>query len=153
MKQPVYRLPPEILCRIFDFLIPRYPDFLPSLSKAFGPEETPVHHDYRATHVCMFWRNSALGCSRLWSSVVLTSTKPTIAYVERARTTPLTVFYEESLHKDWAAVVLHDILENHTSRIECLHIDAFWAYARIFSAVLASPMPSLRSLSLSVGSL
>lgn len=101
----------------------------------------------------MFWRKSALGCSRSWSSVVLTSTKPTIAYLERARTTPLPVFYEESLHKDWAAVVLHDILENHTSRIECLHIDAFWATARMLSAVLASPMPSLRSLSLSVGSL
>ena len=85
--------------------------------------------------------------------MVLTSTKPTIAYLERARTTPLTVFYEESLHKDWAAVVLHDILESHSSRIECLHIDAFWATARMLSTVLASPMPSLRSLSLSVGSL
>ena len=81
---PISTLPPELLARIFRFLI------LEDLGR-FG---VPMEFWFKATHVCRHWRQVALDDSSLWARVTVTESSSSDWVREmlvRARNTPLDI--------------------------------------------------------------
>ena len=72
---PISALPPEILARVFQFLV------------------LNDHHWIRATHVCQFWRQVALDDSSLWTKIssISYSTEWTLEMLVRAKNAPLDI--------------------------------------------------------------
>ncbi|RPD59209.1 hypothetical protein L226DRAFT_101906 [Lentinus tigrinus ALCF2SS1-7] len=71
-------IPPELLTRIFSYLVARDIDLV------------------RATHVCHKWRQVALDSSCLWTRVTVTNVEKAEAYITRSRLQLVDVFFESS---------------------------------------------------------
>ena len=80
---PIFILPPEILARVFHFLVLEDP--------ACSTEQNLGW--IRATHVCQFWRRVALDDSSLWATI--SSISPNTGFISemlaRARNAPLNI--------------------------------------------------------------
>ncbi|KAK7014334.1 hypothetical protein R3P38DRAFT_3003219 [Favolaschia claudopus] len=62
-RAPIRRLPPEILCEIFQWVV-----VLHEYTRTVNYWEIPVA-PWPLTHVCRDWREVARGCPRLWSTI------------------------------------------------------------------------------------
>ena len=89
---PISLLPPEVLARVFRFLV---------------LEEPPCSRELdlgriRATHVCRFWRQVALGDSSLWATIsgIPTDTELISEMLARSRDAPLDISIDLDLHFD-----------------------------------------------------
>ncbi|KAK7014355.1 hypothetical protein R3P38DRAFT_3003307 [Favolaschia claudopus] len=59
---PIRRLPPEILCEVFQWAV------LHRLTRKVTGSKIPVA-SWFITHICRSWREAARACARLWSSI------------------------------------------------------------------------------------
>ncbi|KAH9985026.1 hypothetical protein BJV77DRAFT_1174720, partial [Russula vinacea] len=80
---PISLLPPEVLARVFHFLLLEEPPF-------------PIERDLgwrRATHVCRFWRQVALDDSSLWGTIsgITTNAELISEMLARSRDAPLDI--------------------------------------------------------------
>lgn len=80
----VNRLPAEILSDIFILLAD-----LRTQEYSSWQRERALW--LRVTHVCRHWRNIAMDCTPLWSTVLFVTPQLTKAMLERARSTPLSL--------------------------------------------------------------
>jgi hypothetical protein len=79
---PCSSLPPELLGRVFEFLL------LPKQHR----ELTKHRHSWVAvTHVCKRWRTIALGHAALWSTISTVSKQPWDIFLQRSRTSLLSI--------------------------------------------------------------
>ena len=80
---PVFVLPPEVLARVFHFLSLEEPPFSGKQNLGW----------IRATHVCRFWREVALGDSSLWARISgrPTNLKLVSGMLARTRNAPLDI--------------------------------------------------------------
>ncbi|KAK6978022.1 hypothetical protein R3P38DRAFT_3120466 [Favolaschia claudopus] len=62
-RAPIRRLPPEILCEIFQWVV-----VLHEYTRTVNDWEIPVA-PWPLTHVCRDWREVARACPRLWSTI------------------------------------------------------------------------------------
>ena len=89
---PISLLPPEVLARVFHFLLLEEPPF-------------PIERDLgwrRATHVCRFWRQVALDDSSLWGTIsgITTNAELISEMLARSRDAPLDIDLNLNLHFD-----------------------------------------------------
>lgn len=76
------RIPPEILCKIFLLV--------QSHSKRNDEGEEDLRW-IRVTHVCRYWRTTALDCLALWSNLSFVNPKFTEVMLERSKDAPLSI--------------------------------------------------------------
>ncbi|KAK6991859.1 hypothetical protein R3P38DRAFT_3290535 [Favolaschia claudopus] len=64
-RAPVRRLPPELICEVFQWLV------LDGYTRRVNKWEVPIA-PWKLTHVCRAWREIARGCVRLWTTIDVT---------------------------------------------------------------------------------
>jgi hypothetical protein len=133
---PISRLPPEILASIFAFLSP-----------SAWNEEAGHSAWICITHVCHWWRETALNYPRLWSHINLTKLTPVgmAEILARAKMAPLDL-EADSTKFNRPQLCLERQLEAHISHTRRLSISG---HLRSALERLVSPAPILEFLSLS----
>lgn len=82
----ISRLPPEILSEIFIFTA------IASVKTNDNEIETFTPRWIESTsHVCQYWRNTALGCPELWSGIIFSHKNWAEEMLERSKTMPLVI--------------------------------------------------------------
>ncbi|KAF4590469.1 hypothetical protein EYR38_009770 [Pleurotus pulmonarius] len=82
---PVSKLPPEVLCAIFEFIAMTIEDNLEPYSELLS-----------ATQVCRLWRQVALDSPRIWSFIYCSATPCLVdIFLERSKSAPLHLLYSE----------------------------------------------------------
>ena len=87
--RPINMLPPEILVEIFHEVYPLPANFPPSIY------DYPHTDDLvKISHVCSHWRQTALACPSLWSTIHVTHwrSQHTTAFLQRSMRTLLRIF-------------------------------------------------------------
>ncbi|TFK62366.1 hypothetical protein BDN72DRAFT_882683, partial [Pluteus cervinus] len=138
---PIYRLPPEILTRIFSF-ISRTP-VSPEPKHFYS--QSPSHKWLVATRVSQRWRNVALGSPTLWAHISNSYPEYIIKeLLQRSKATPLSVrmYVGSSQDAHLIRTTLH--------RIRDLVIDVDSSVWNIFWSSRNSPAPLLESLKISI---
>jgi hypothetical protein len=87
--RPINMLPPEILVEIFHEVYPLPTNFPPS-SRDYPHTDDLV----KISHVCSHWRQTALACPSLWSTIHVTHwrSQHTTAFLQRSMRTLLRIF-------------------------------------------------------------
>lgn len=122
---PIFRLPPEVLCRIFSFATSQYTDTI------------------RVIHICRHWRNVALNSPSLWTRPPLHSAFWTEQWLARSKMANLVL--DISCGHETSVAILSEIFSLHASRISNLNMS--WP-ARLAGSVLdmlPRSMPMLES--------
>ena len=113
----IYRLHPELL----------------SLVASYLPRKTLV----KATHVSHSWRAILISFPRLWTNLNFIYRKEALAFLERSKSTPISVFMAIPFGPDLDTA--YDFLDQHAKRIERLTIAGISCH----SWILLPPLPSL----------
>ena len=121
-NSPIYRLYPEILSRVASHL----------------PRNSLVD----ATHVSYNWRTTLISSPRLWTDISFICQKEAFAFLERSKSTPISVFMDIPQYISHATAI--DFLNHHAARIEILIITSIRYPVRL----LLPPMPNLKRLDL-----
>ena len=147
---PWNHLPPELLCRVFWYLVDLT---LPTNPMA---ETASLRDLITVTHVSRWWREAALAASELWSRVLITRTSLTApdqlrAFLERSGTQPLDVF-QCGVSRERVASLLGVLVPYYESRLRSLS----WTFAdkllpKSIVARFPSPAPHLEKLELILG--
>ncbi|KIY48122.1 hypothetical protein FISHEDRAFT_73945 [Fistulina hepatica ATCC 64428] len=87
-------MPPDILCSIISYCIPRN----------YASLNSDLNWIRATTHVCKYWRDVALAYSSLWSNIIVSKHHWTDVMLSRSRNTPLTIMFD-----------LPNTLDNHES--------------------------------------
>ncbi|TFK63450.1 hypothetical protein BDN72DRAFT_847616, partial [Pluteus cervinus] len=134
---PVYRLPPEVLTRIFYFV------------RQVHKRERFHRRNLKwviVTHVSQHWRNAAIGCPALWSHI--SSIYPMVVAQEllhRSKAAPLSLELRSG-----SALEARQLVSTSLSRIRELRLDLYSAAWEDLSPDLSSPAFLLESFSLVV---
>lgn len=140
------RLPPEILCNIFLYL-------LLDVRKNLGRLTAEGSMGWvRVTHVCRHWREVALGCQMLWAHLAFAGPEFTEVMLARSKDAPLHVeYFNEGGPRMFET--LGRILSQ-TERLQVVRL-RFWGWdvdpneLTLILSNLTSPAPLLERLSLS----
>jgi hypothetical protein len=93
-SNPAHRLPPEILCLIFEYATTEGHDT--NEDDETDHDEWPPEGHYSTlriiTHVCSYWRASGIGCASLWTTIDTRSIEASRVFVERSRAALLDVY-------------------------------------------------------------
>ncbi|TFK65477.1 hypothetical protein BDN72DRAFT_860591 [Pluteus cervinus] len=138
---PVYRLPPEILSRIFTLLqyVPKFPGDLHSRRK-------PTLEWVKVTHVSQHWRDVAIGSPNLWSQISTTYPKCLAEeWLQRSKSAPLSIDLRGSGSLDADRFITPSLFRIRELTLE-LTSSSWW----ILSRNLSSPTPLLESLSIMI---
>ncbi|KAH9936680.1 uncharacterized protein B0H18DRAFT_975025 [Fomitopsis serialis] len=134
---PISVLPPEVLCKVF----------LHAADSAISARVP--------SHVCKHWRDAALSCAALWSSITVSTQRASkwlAEVLERSKCAPLTVTinvrYAESqaYHLDFSLVGSLAMVLSQISRIRFLSITIEDAHLDQVLRLLSGPAPLLESL-------
>ncbi|KAI0790707.1 hypothetical protein C8Q75DRAFT_100237 [Abortiporus biennis] len=117
---PIFRLPDEVLCKIFAFY---------RFSKSSPSSVDPTYFPYgfiRITHVCQYWRNVAMNFSPLCDCFELgmfginnANAEWAVEQLRRSNNLPLTI--NAHIDED-ASTILSTILKQYWHRIQTLHL-------------------------------
>ena len=138
-RAPVHRLSNELLLEIFAYLA--HSDFAKYRSKW-----------YLLTHTCRHWREVALQCPSLWTTVLCHNQDMAITFVSRSRRMPLRIVWETSSND---AQALADRLQNIfgaaeiSSDVESLDFTFSYNGLDLFRKLADWRLPNLRSLKIS----
>ncbi|CCL98407.1 uncharacterized protein FIBRA_00404 [Fibroporia radiculosa] len=139
---PVAVLPPEILAKVF---------IHHASDRSFSTPNCPAsRHWITPTHVCKYWREVALSCPALWSSLVVSWRQEWMDEVlRRSRQAPLaiTVNLNNGRFLMKHRVLASILKEKHRFRSVCVTADQ--ATLDMFVKEMDGPAPLLQSLSLS----
>ncbi|KDR80739.1 hypothetical protein GALMADRAFT_222340 [Galerina marginata CBS 339.88] len=104
---PISRLPPEMLCKIFDF--------------TSRDETRGSLHWIKVSHVCHAWRNIAVNSPSLWTNLPVTNARWTEEMLSRSKMAGLTVkadflySYRKSFDATVASALQHTLRIQHLS--------------------------------------
>ncbi|KAI0330911.1 hypothetical protein GY45DRAFT_1323043 [Cubamyces sp. BRFM 1775] len=141
---PAFCLPPEILSEIFTFVA----------IDAYESRQRPQHPRIQSyqwlsvTYVCRAWREIALNTPRLWSHIVLTSSKIVPEIISRSKKAPLWITGSVDHEGDPRLAMLDRLVED-PMRIKELRLNAPERLIQIMSAKWATPAKALESIMLS----
>lgn len=136
----ISRLPPEILSTIFECVT----------------EETTISscrrwfHWIRVTHVCSHWRNVALECPRLWTSISSQRLPLMLEMLKRSKMAPLNVVL--NLGSDSVLRVMEEIFRIRKLSLVATGYSSHLLIPKVFSYLTADVAPLLESLMISFGS-
>ncbi|KAM5543179.1 hypothetical protein V8D89_003053 [Ganoderma adspersum] len=140
---PIGMLPPEVLIRVFDFIVSP-----PSDVHDVKPHKQ-AEWAITLTHVCSSWRDVALSISRLWSQVVDEDSKLATLFLQRSRTADIRLYASLSIPPSPPNYVWQDVIQNHSHRVHELHVRV----SRVtptedFLNALSTPLPALEFLTI-----
>ncbi|KZV62832.1 hypothetical protein PENSPDRAFT_758406 [Peniophora sp. CONT] len=143
-------LPPEVLARIFSYLVDVYPmklDFLHALS--LGKDWHKGVGWIYVTHVCRRWRNVAINDSSLWTQLSLTANRPWHTFLERAKGASLFISGDRTVEHPSAIEGLIQSIHQHQYHIQELSSGPLHPNTlRELVAGLTGPLPRLQKLAL-----
>jgi hypothetical protein len=130
---PVARLPPEILCRIFDF------------HRTGCPPIDTMFNMIGVTQVCSTWRSTARSCASLWTVIHVGLPMLAQECMELAKPFPLSLWYEEDEESEDSLTVkqVFQLLP----RCRSIHLSMGanrWRHT--FTQLASIPLPYLRDL-------
>ena len=121
-ESAIHRIPPEILA---------------SVAPHLGDDESLI----TATHVCHHWRMAFLSSPRLWSHLDLTNEERALVFLERSKSTPVSVALMGASRLSKA---VRELLNGITPRLTALGTDTAF-----LDGLLGQPVPMLRTLDIS----
>lgn len=145
----MHTLPVELLAHIFSLAADHTPvAFPPPL-----PAHSPIRALLACSHVCRYWRHTALAFAALWATLDTTSPRLAALALARARGAPLTVLLRDRVDDDKVTPTLEDAplraqLAAHCARIARLHVAPRFSYGPGLLAAFSRPTPLLRELTL-----
>ncbi|KAI0329158.1 hypothetical protein GY45DRAFT_1325413 [Cubamyces sp. BRFM 1775] len=115
LLSPIGQLPPEILIRCFEYLLPYVPPDLYEHHES--PYKFPIHPLIGITHVCKRWRDVALSAPTLWTCIDDANVAQLEEFLTRSQDVPINV----NIHlKSSSRTAL--MLSTHGSRMKRLHL-------------------------------
>lgn len=136
---PIHRLPDDVFMEILSYVAHTW---------------SPPHMWFPVTHVCRRWREVALQCSSLWTTVNIHNDEHALACIERSGTRPIRIIWQSSDDEDELSFTLPQRFLDLTapvavsSRVEEVDIKALDVETLHADIV---DFPNLRFLSLSHG--
>ncbi|KAI0337482.1 hypothetical protein BDW22DRAFT_1488256 [Trametopsis cervina] len=148
---PVNILPSEVLAHIFHLLSLQTntpPSFLPDLTTRRDP-----YAWISVTHVCRYWRATALAFPTLWSSIDSSSPLASLAFLARSAATPARLYLRDAVHNGGVRPCLDrarflQAFAHHSTRLVELHVQPAFKYGPVLLRCFHAPAPELRALSL-----
>lgn len=137
----VSRLPPEILCAIFQLFIDGVEGSTTTASAS---------HWYSFSHVCTAWRTTAIHNPALWNHITFRQPMWTQEMLRRSKKLPLDVQITPATYTNSSAAAVDCALEQ-SYRISNLHLatSSYVALSHLTSQ-LRGPFYTMRSLSISI---
>lgn len=107
----------------------------------------------RVSHVCRFWRVTALSFASLWTTVDAAQPRLVGMALARSRTAPLKVILRDRVCDARVAATLESLqiraqIAEHCGRIEELHVEPHFSYGLGLLKSFRRPAPMLRSLTI-----
>ncbi|KAL4243777.1 hypothetical protein ABKN59_011280 [Abortiporus biennis] len=123
----IHTLPPEIIQDIFYLSLPRFISHTGAWEDENAYSNSDLNHWIHITHVCRYWRSTAINLSQLWSTIAFSGFKSTNSqllelFLHRSRTLPLKLVI---LPLKPGEVRTWDWLESACRRVHELHILTF----------------------------
>ncbi|KAI0092681.1 hypothetical protein BDY19DRAFT_990382 [Irpex rosettiformis] len=147
---PINILPSEILAYIFAMLVksPRPPQFLPDLEVCKQPYAWVT-----VTHVCRYWRETALSFPALWSNIDSYSTLAALTFLDRSAAADARVYLRDAIGTSGISPSLDrgrflQALAYHSERFEELHIQPAFRYGPVILRWFQHPAPKLQALTI-----
>lgn len=146
LLSPINRLPEELLCEIFQCLVPDMePDAYNFLCDMREHHIEGVISIIHVTHVCRRWRQIALAQGSLWSRLWLENPRWRNEMLARSKSASLTLIQPPTQRGHWEHTlrVVWPFLTN-MSRVQYLHLDvAPKDVKRLLEGALSEPAPLL----------
>ncbi|PIL34023.1 hypothetical protein GSI_03731 [Ganoderma sinense ZZ0214-1] len=140
---PIGTLPPEVLIRVFDFVV----------SPPSDVHDVKPHKQAKwaiaLTHVCSLWREIALSTSRLWSQIVDEDLNLARLFLQRSRSTPIRFYASLSMPPSEPNYIWQEVVQNYPHRVHELHARVSrMTPTEDFLNSLSTPMPALEFLTI-----
>lgn len=135
----ISRLPPEILTSIFIHC-----------TRSHHKNRPGVPDWVNISYVCRHWRDTALNCSALWSSLFVSSPHWTDELLARSKTVPLKVCVDSGYPKQSRELHLLERVAPQANRIQNLCLRLTRQEAERILSLFYLPAPLLQSLQISV---
>ncbi|KAI0329162.1 hypothetical protein GY45DRAFT_918789 [Cubamyces sp. BRFM 1775] len=113
LLSPIRQLPPEVLIRCFEYLLPSVPPDL--YEHREGPYKFPIHPLIGITHVCKRWRDVALSAPTLWTCIDDANEAQLEEFLARSQDIPINIHLRTKSSSRTALV-----LNTHGSRMKRL---------------------------------
>jgi len=147
---PIHLLPREILAIIFQMLKPDYLDFPLELQTSPDP-----YIWMKVSHVCRFWRDTAMLYSTLWSTIDSAHPLAALACLDRSRDANLRVHLRDKVAYKRLAPSMERggftrSIAPHSSRFEEFHMVPLFRYDLSILNPFRYPAPELKALTIAL---
>ncbi|KAI0053689.1 hypothetical protein FA95DRAFT_477744 [Auriscalpium vulgare] len=146
MLTPVYRIPPEILARIFACCVD-----LQHRVCEYWPIYRDFHEWLNFTHVCHHWREIAVDTAILWTSISLEMSDACVEeMILRSKTADLSFHFDRKYKTRYATSRQIELLTLSMPRVHTLNFksDSLYGDDVVPEELLASPAPRMHALTL-----